>query len=140
LDLDERRLHEQAYRLHQDLLKLRREDAVLRQQAPARLDGAPLGPDCLLLRYFGGAEGDRLLIANFGRDLRFSPAPQPLLAPPRGQSWQWLFSSEDVAYGGLGARPWEEEGVFNFPGETTLVLSASPAAACGPAPSPPPPP
>jgi maltooligosyltrehalose trehalohydrolase len=139
LKLSERAENKQIYRLHEDLLRLRREDPVFRQQRRDRLDGATLGPDCLLLRYAGGDAGERLLIANFGRDLQFSPGPQPLLAPPCGQSWRLLFSSEEAAYGGSGARPWDETACL-MPGETAIVLSASPAAACGRGPSPLPPP
>ncbi len=48
------------------------------------IDGAVLSPDAFVIRYFGMDCDDRLLIVNFGRDLKLNPAPEPLLAPPEG--------------------------------------------------------
>ena len=67
--------------MFRDLLRLRREDPVFRQQKPGALDGAVLSPDAFLLRFFG-EEDDRLLVVNFGLDLHLDPASEPLLAPP----------------------------------------------------------
>ena len=67
-------------------------------QEPRRLlrtrDDRLLGGVCGgIARYFGVDAPDRLLLVNFGRDLHFNPAPEPLLAPPEGQSWKVLWSS-----------------------------------------------
>ena len=97
------------YALHRDLLRLRREDRVFSQPRRGGLDGAVLGPAAFVLRYFGKADDDRLLIVNFGADLHLDPAPEPLLAPPEGCCWQLLWSSEDPAYGGSGTPPLETE-------------------------------
>ena len=43
------------------------------------------GPEAFVLRFFSGADGDRLLVVNYGRDLRLDVAPEPLLAPPEGR-------------------------------------------------------
>ena len=52
---------------------------------------------------------DRLLLLNLGRDLHLDPAPEPLLAPPGGTSWEVLWSSEALRYGGSGTSPVETE-------------------------------
>jgi len=83
LDLSERETHAQAYALHRDLLRLRREEAAFRAQRRGGMDGAVLGEDAFVLRYFGAtSDDDRLVIVNLGRDLHYFPSPEPLLAPP----------------------------------------------------------
>jgi len=37
-----------------------------------------LPEEAFVLRFFGDEHGDRLLVVNFGRDLRLDPAPKPL--------------------------------------------------------------
>ncbi len=125
LDLSEREKHREAYSLHRDLLKLRREDPVLRQQRPGTVDGAVLGPEAFLLRCFGEEE-DRLLLVNFGVDLRLNPAPEPLLAPPEGMRWEILWSSEDPRYGGSGTPPLEMEENWTIPGHAAVLLAPKP--------------
>jgi maltooligosyltrehalose trehalohydrolase len=122
LDLSERQRHTETYTLHKDLLKLRRQDAVLRTQRPAGVDGAVLGGQAFVLRFFAEDGHDRLLLVNLGRDLHFDPAPEPLLAPPEHMSWQTLWSSEDPCYGGGGTPPLETEDNWHIPGEAAVVL------------------
>ena len=74
LDLGERERHAGAYALHCDLLRLRREDPVFASQRSDRLHGAVLAAEAFVLRYFGEAGDDRLLLVNLGRDLQFVPA------------------------------------------------------------------
>jgi maltooligosyltrehalose trehalohydrolase len=67
---------------------------------------------------------DRLLLVNLGRAMRFSPAPEPLLAPPAGHTWHTLWSSEDTAYGGHGHAPPEtEDGRWQIPAQCAVVLA-----------------
>ena len=54
---------------------------------PARWT-ALFDPQAFVLRFFDGAAGDRLLLLNLGADVRLDPAPEPLLAPPRGGAWR----------------------------------------------------
>lgn len=124
LDLRERETHAAAYRLHIDLLRLRREDETIR--APARLDGAVLAAEAFVLRYFSADGDDRLLLVNLGRELYLQPAPEPLLAPPLGQGWRTLWSSESPDYGGQGT-PDEIESTHNWilPGHAALLLEPS---------------
>ncbi len=125
LDFAERQRHADSYALHRDLLRLRREDPVFRQQAADRLEGARLSDDAFLLRFFGGAEGDRLLVVNFGCELRINSAPQPLLAPVEGCEWRILWSSEAPQYGGKGAAPLDTDAGWWIPGEAVVVLTSS---------------
>jgi maltooligosyltrehalose trehalohydrolase len=122
LDLSERQRHGEAYALHRDLLKLRREDAVFRLQRRHGVDGAVLGPQAFVLRFFGENGDDRLLVVSLGRDLHLDPAPEPLLAPPEGRTWQVLWSSEDPRYGGCGTPPLETESNWHIPGEAAVAL------------------
>jgi maltooligosyltrehalose trehalohydrolase len=126
----ERGMHKWIYELHKDLLALRREQAVFRRvQRRGDIDGAVLGPCAFVLRYFGREhENDHLVLVNFARDLQLDPAPEPLLAPPLGERWHMIFTSEDPKYGGGGTAPvdTEQEGWF-IPGRTTVVLRPEPA-------------
>ena len=63
-------------------------------EAHGRLDGAVLGPDAFVLRFLIDDANDRLLLVNFGRELRLREAPEPLLAPPENRTWSVLWSSE----------------------------------------------
>jgi maltooligosyltrehalose trehalohydrolase len=81
-----------------------------------------LGPAAFVLRYFAEEGDDRLLIVNFGRELRLEPAPEPLLAPLEGKAWLVLWSSEDPRYGGCGTAPPETDEGWHIPGEAALVL------------------
>jgi maltooligosyltrehalose trehalohydrolase len=123
LDLAERERHAPCYALHRDLLRLRREDPVFRE---GTLDGAVLGPEAFVIRFFGGSAekaGDRLLLVNLGVDLDLEPVPEPLLAPLTGTRWEVLWSSEDPRYGGSGAPPPEdEEGCWRLPGQAAMVM------------------
>ena len=122
LDLSERQRHTEAYTLHRDLLRLRRQDPVLRSQRPGGVDGAVLGPDAFVLRFFAEDGHDRLLVVNLGHDLHFDPAPEPLLAPPEDMHWETLWSSEDPCYGGTGTPPLESEDNWRIPGEAAVLL------------------
>ena len=123
LDFHERQRNAGSYALHRDLLRLRREDPVFRAQGAGTLDGAVLGHEAFVLRFFGENAGDRLLLVNLGRDLNLEPVPVPLLAPLTGLRWEVLWSSEDPRYGGSGAPPPEdEEGRWRLAGQSAVVL------------------
>lgn len=132
--------HRQAWQLHADLLRLRREDACLRhaQRTRRATDGAVLGPDAFVLRFFGEEGDDRLLVVNLGRTLHLDPVPEPLLAPFADAPWRVIWSSQEPGYGGIGTlepeavhsdrsvpgrdlpRPAEN---WRLQGETTVLLA-----------------
>jgi maltooligosyltrehalose trehalohydrolase len=122
LDFGERERHADAYALHRDLMALRHQDAAILEASRGALDGAVLSSAAFLLRYFGGAAGDRLLIVNLGSDLRGAALPEPLLAPPAGAQWEIAWSSEHPAYGGGGTPPFDPAKAWMVSGHSTLYL------------------
>jgi maltooligosyltrehalose trehalohydrolase len=128
LDFSERERNRAVYDMHRDLLKLRREDTVFSQQRERSVDGAVLGDEAFLLRFFGGGTDDRLMLVNQGTDLNLNPAPEPLLAPPESMLWTLLWSSEDCRYGGSGTPPVETKSNWRIPGRATIVLKPAPAS------------
>ncbi|HEX5758814.1 MAG TPA: malto-oligosyltrehalose trehalohydrolase [Thermoanaerobaculia bacterium] len=129
LDPAERRRNGAAVALHRDLLRLRREDPVFRLQGSGGIDGAVLGAQAFVLRFFGdAADGDRLLVVNLGQDLELVPAPEPLLAPLAGLRWRAIWSSESPRYGCGGAV--EPEGVEGWwlTGHAAHALAPAPRA------------
>jgi maltooligosyltrehalose trehalohydrolase len=125
LDHAERDRHPKAWALHRDLIRLRREDAVLSRQGEDGLDGAVLGAHAFVVRFFGPSGDDRLLVVNLGAEEHFSPAPEPLLAPPDGRLWTVRWSSEARAYGGSGTFPPDSADGWRLPGEAAVLLSPS---------------
>jgi maltooligosyltrehalose trehalohydrolase len=116
----------EARALHRDLLQIRRSDPVIAAAARHRIDGAVLGPETFVLRYFGRDEGDRLLIVNLGCDLDLTPVPEPLLAPPPGSRWAVQWSSEAVRYGGQGTPPLQQDDHWVVPGEAAILMKSEP--------------
>ena len=124
LDHGERETHAAAYRFHRDLLALRRRDPVLSRAGTTRPEGAVLGPGAFLLRYLDAESGDRLLIVNLDCDLDFTPAREPLLAPPAQSRWVLAWSSESPEYDGQGTPEVDLGGVVVLPGATALLFTA----------------
>jgi maltooligosyltrehalose trehalohydrolase len=150
LDFTERQRHAQAYALHHDLLKLRREDAAFRSQQWQGVDGAVLSARAFVLRFFTDNHlDDRLVIVNLGRDLTRPSFAEPLLAPPAADlEWTIRWSSEDPAYGGRGTTEiWAKDDAdkvkrdpkpdpeaaarYFIDGESAVVLRPSPRSAKG---------
>ena len=126
LNFSERKNNRELYDLHIDLLKLRREDSRLRQQSSGGIDGAILGPASFVLRYFSANNDDRLLLVNFGESHVLHPAPEPLLAPPSGCSWETLWTSDSSRYGGAGAIATATPEQWILPVESAVALRPAP--------------
>jgi maltooligosyltrehalose trehalohydrolase len=127
LDLSERTSHAEAYALHRDLLRLRRDEPAFSAQRAGAMDGAVLAEEAFVLRFFAGRrEDDRLLVVNLGRDLHYFPTPEPLLAPAEGHGWRTLWSSEHPRYGGQGAAALETPEGWKIPGHAAAVLAPKP--------------
>jgi maltooligosyltrehalose trehalohydrolase len=124
LDFAERERHRHVYLLHQDLLKLRREDPVFSQPRPGGIDGAVIGPDALVLRFFASNDEDRLLMVNLGVDLVSGEIAEPLLAPATGFRWALIWSSELPRYGGTGSPPTGWSAGWELVGRSAVVLAA----------------
>ena len=123
LDFSERETNAGLYALHRDLLRLRREEPAFRAQRHGGVDGAVLGAQAFVLRFFGeNEEDDRLLLVNLGHDLLLAPSPEPLLAPNAGTDWEVLWTSEDIRYGGDSAVAVEGKDGWHLPGESAVVM------------------
>ena len=99
LDFDERQRNQGVYRLYRDLIRLRRDDAVLAEQSRERLHYTVLTDRALALHLWHGAN-HRLVIANFGEGLTIDPLA--LLAAGAGPlaDWEILLDTRDPRYGG----------------------------------------
>jgi maltooligosyltrehalose trehalohydrolase len=126
LDRDERARNRHVYAMHVDLLEIRRRDPVLARAGRYRPEGAALGDQAFLLRYIDGERGDRLLVVNLGCDLDFTPASEPLIAPPHGHRWRLLWSSESPEYGGQGTPPLKTDAPWVIPGGCALFFVPEP--------------
>ena len=133
LDLSERERHGAALALHASLLQLRGSDPTFSAGGAYGIDGAVLGPQTFVLRFFGadenkgdGRSGDRLLIVNLGGQLEWRVFPEPLLAPPPRSRWSLIWSSEDPLYGGAGAGDVLAPDVWRIPAECAVVLAPLP--------------
>jgi maltooligosyltrehalose trehalohydrolase len=124
LDPAEVQRHDWAVQLHRDLLRLRREDPTFRLQQRRGVDGAVIGPEALVLRFFGeDPSADRLVLFNLGADVDQTPMPEPLLAPPAGRRWEIAWSSEDLRYGGTGTPSLRLDACWLIPGQAAFVLT-----------------
>ena len=124
LDFSEREKNAGIYQLHKDLIALRRSDPIFSNPQPHGVDGAILGQDAFVLRYFSDSRGNRLLVVNLGTDLYLSPSPEPLLAPVPGKPWRVIWSSENPKYGGLGTFPPAEDDNWRIPGNAAVAFSS----------------
>jgi maltooligosyltrehalose trehalohydrolase len=123
LDHTERKKNFRQWLLHRDLLEMRRADRVFCSQRSDWIQGAVLGPEAFVLRFFGEKEGDRLLLLNFGKDLKLPEIPEPLMAPPEKSKWELLWSSESPQYGGNGTPTIETDEYWILPGHSAIVLA-----------------
>src|SRR5207249_12155369 len=122
LDFSERETNHELYRLHIDLLKLRREDSRFRQQSSGGIDGAVLGPASFVLRYFSNEKYDRLILVNFGKRQIVKPVSEPLLAPTVDCDWESLWTRDSPRYGGAGAFAAPTKVQWNLPDESTMAM------------------
>ncbi|HXW08694.1 MAG TPA: malto-oligosyltrehalose trehalohydrolase [Vicinamibacterales bacterium] len=134
LDFSERERHAHWYKLHKDLLALRRSDRTLAEAGRRRVDGAVLGPEAFAIRFDGKNGDDRLLVVNLGPDLDPSAIPEPLLAPPRESGWVLQWSSEAPQYGGTGRPPFSMAGAWRLPGHSAMLLRPQPCGDAFPGP------
>jgi maltooligosyltrehalose trehalohydrolase len=124
LDLSERQAHAGSYRMHVDLLRLRREKIAFSSQGRWGIDGAVLSSSAFALRFFTpDHRDDRLLIVNLGADLHRPSIAEPLVAPPVDSDWSVEWSSEDPTYGGIGTPDIWPSGAWYIPGQAAIVLA-----------------
>jgi len=127
LDRADRETHADAYALHRDLLRIRRDDAAFDVRRRHGVDGSGLAPEAFALRYFTlDHRDDRIVIVNLGRTFERNSIADPLLAPPAGTDWALRWSSEEVAYGGGGTSELWPDRSWRVPGESAVVLAPGP--------------
>jgi maltooligosyltrehalose trehalohydrolase len=124
LDWGEADVHAEVLALHRDLLRLRREDPVFSRQDKKAIEGAVIGPEAFVLRWFSDTLDDRLLLVNLGRDLDWYPIAEPIVAAPKDRRWEYIWSSEEPRYGGFGT-PAFDETQWRVTGHAAVVLSAA---------------
>ncbi|HXT15774.1 MAG TPA: malto-oligosyltrehalose trehalohydrolase [Gemmatimonadaceae bacterium] len=125
LDWAERRRHKPTLDLHRDLLKLRREDPVIRNVKRRGLDGAVINEHAFVARWFGVEGDDRMLVVNLGARIHADPLAEPLVAPATiGGAWKTIFSTESPKYGGWGAPEIQtKDDGWWIPAESATLLS-----------------
>jgi maltooligosyltrehalose trehalohydrolase len=124
LDLTERERHGGVYRWYQDLLRLRREDPVLRVQDRGRTRAAPLAFSAIAVHRWTG-RGSRLLIANFGPKLDIPLAQLPGSDRNRDvQDWSLLLESTNARYDG----DLREAAIYERDGEHRISIPARSAS------------
>jgi len=122
LDLSEREKHAETYALHRDLLKLRKSEPLFSRQ-DRQFDGAILGPEAFVIRFFSeGYCDDRLLLVNLGTELHLNPSAEPLLGPAEKTEWVVQWSTEDPHYGGNGTAALDPELNWIVPAHAAVVL------------------
>jgi len=123
LDFDDRLRNAPFYLMVKELIAMRHQDGAFRAQLRGSLDGAVLGAEAFVLRFFmKGTTEERLLVINLGPDLHLDPAPEPLLAPPEGCRWIQRWSSEEFRFGGGGTATLDTEENWRIPGHASVVL------------------
>jgi maltooligosyltrehalose trehalohydrolase len=121
LDFSERARNYPVYKMHEDLLRLRRDDPTI--STVTRIDGAVLNHDAFVIRFFSPTGDDRLLLVNLGTDLILTTAPEPLLSPIENHGWRVLWSSEEIQYGGGGTAPLEITTSCSIVGHAAVLLA-----------------
>jgi maltooligosyltrehalose trehalohydrolase len=124
IDWNEADRNSEILAMHRDLLRLRRDDPTFSRQDKKAIEGAVIGPEAFVLRWYDENGDDRLMLVNLGRDFDWHPVAEPLVAAPRDRQWIYLWSSEEPRYGGLGT-PEFDETQWRAPGHTTLILRAA---------------
>ena len=124
LDDGERTSDNALFRLHRDLLRLRRDDEVLRDVGSERVQVETSAQETrvVLIRYVSAA-GHRLLVINLADDY-LCPMNDPLLAPVADKRWQHVWSSEHPDYGGSGITEFPDEGPWLIAGGSATFLSS----------------
>jgi maltooligosyltrehalose trehalohydrolase len=130
LDHNERQTHAKVWRLHRELIALRRSDPAFADTERFEVDGTVLTPHAFALRFSAidrgpGHDGsaDRLLVVNLGIETLLDILPDPLLSPYPGRTWCTIWSSEEPAYGGAGAPDLVQPDGWRLPPECALVLA-----------------
>lgn len=123
LDLSERASNASVLALYTELLRLRREDPVLRVQDRARTRAAGIGDVLALHRWTD--DGHRLLLANTGTEparMAWSALPAALNLPADAD-WSPLLATDEARFGGHSGLPTPNDTGIDLPGKTAVLLA-----------------
>ena len=116
---------EQMWRLHSELLALRRGDPLLRRQSREHMR-AIAASDQLLLVHLPHAGDERLIVANFGVAIDAAPqaagVPRDLLR----RRWNPVISTEERRFGGSDDRLRFDSALVSLPPYTVALLEGRP--------------
>ena len=101
LRLDERERHEGIYALYKTLLKMRREDGVLRHNDRQKTHASAISAEIVAVHRWWGTE-QRLLIANFGPEVQLAVRDIEAFAPMYERPWKLLCATTEREFGGTG--------------------------------------
>lgn len=106
---------------------MRRSEPAFAESRLHPIDGAVLSDRAFMIRFFGAQPEDtRVLMVNYGNDLKLIPMPEPLLAPPENFRWQLAWSTDHPGYGGGGVAPFDLEADAALPAHSAVVLKVTP--------------
>jgi maltooligosyltrehalose trehalohydrolase len=123
LNWDECERNSSIVHMHRDLLRLRREDTAFARQDRGAIEGAVIGSEAFVLRWYDSDGDDRLMLVNLGRDFDWHPVAEPLVAPPLERQWSLIWSSENPRYGGMGTPHFDNKN-WPVPGNAAVVFAA----------------
>jgi len=115
--------------MYTELIRLRRSDAVLRQQDRTRMDVTLCGE--LLLVHLWHGRKHRLLSANLGVAIDATPAALGAPRKLRGLDWRPAISTDERRFGGTDGRVRFDDHLVSMPPHTVAWLSASEPALPG---------
>ncbi len=107
LDLEERDRppHDGVYQLFRELLRLRRDDPVLRRQDRWNLLAEGLGVALIAVERWDGEGRRRLLLANLGDEAHLSLDEQAWLGEAAALTWQPILATSEERFAGPGVAP-----------------------------------
>lgn len=108
--------------LYEELLRLRRDDAVLREQDRRSMRAHAIGDDALVVEMAHGDERRVLALAVGGAiDVRLAD----LGIEAKGRAWSVVVSTDEGRFGGEGRPAGVEGGVLRLAADTAVWLAAS---------------
>lgn len=125
LDLSERNANAPVLALYTELLRLRRDDPVLRVQDRARTRAAGIGDAVLALHRWADG-GHRLLLANTGTGparIAWAGLPATLGLPRGATTWSPLLTTGEGRFGGSTGLPARDAGGIDLPPMTAVLLT-----------------
>lgn len=110
LNLAERDRNPGIYMLYKRMLSLRASDAVMKHNDRMKTRASAISAEMVAVHRWWGTE-QRLMIANFGPEVRFPVGDVEALEPIVNRPWNVMLSTTSEEFGGSGVKP-EATGVL----------------------------